>query len=397
MKFSLKLNIALLLLIVSVFNGYAQNSKIKEILSDVELDSMTFFVQQLTGEEEIILNGEKKTIYSRHKDQPGNEIAFQYIKRKFESYGLVLDSLKFSATGKNLIGIKYGADFPEEYLIIGAHYDNVVATGADDNASGTAAIMEAARVFSKYSFPYTIIYALWDEEEQGLIGSKSYASKAYNENDSLIGYINLDMLGWDENNDSRADLHVRSIGNSVKLSEIAIDVNSIYSIDLDVHIVNPGSKSTDHAAFWDKGFTAIGINEEYDNDFNPYWHSRTDVLGRFNLPFYEKCAKLSFATLAHCATNNMTALNAPERMNIAPKVSLFPNPANQIINIQTKDLLNKEYFIKIYNSSGKKISQAQILNETMLLTVSDYPPGIYFVQIESQKDNFFEVRKLIKR
>ena len=158
MKFSLKLNIALLLLIVSVFNGYAQNSKIKEILSDVELDSMTFFVQQLTGEEEIILNGEKKTIYSRHKDQPGNEIAFQYIKRKFESYGLVLDSLKFSATGKNLIGIKYGADFPEEYLIIGAHYDNVVAKGGPDKA---AKLLTASASQMGFGVPPLLPITLW--------------------------------------------------------------------------------------------------------------------------------------------------------------------------------------------------------------------------------------------
>ena len=54
------------------------------------------------------------------------------------------------------------------------------APGADDNASGTAAVIEAARIFTQYDSKYTIIYALWDEEEQGLIGSAYYAHQAFN-------------------------------------------------------------------------------------------------------------------------------------------------------------------------------------------------------------------------
>ena len=93
-------------------------------------------------------------------------------------------------------------------------HTGTTAPGADDNASGTAAVIEAARIFSQYDFPFTIIYALWDEEEQGLIGSEYYATQAANAGDSILGVINLDMIGYDGNGDGNADVHNSSVANT---------------------------------------------------------------------------------------------------------------------------------------------------------------------------------------
>ena len=71
---------------------------------------------------------------------------------------------------------------PNQQIIICAHFDSKPysgpAPGADDNGSGTSAVLEAARILSKYKTDYTIIYALWDNEEIGLRGSAYYAQQA---------------------------------------------------------------------------------------------------------------------------------------------------------------------------------------------------------------------------
>lgn len=386
------------LLIILITLGYlaqarSQNPIVQSILNDFEIDSMTFFIQQLSGEEQVVINGQVDTIFSRHKDQPGNEKAFQFVREKFIAYGLEVNSLQFSSSGKNLLGQKTGTLFPNRRFILGAHYDNVgfaVAPGADDNASGSAAVMEAARVFSDYSFPFTIVFALWDEEEQGLIGSTAYAESAVFNNDSIMGYINMDMLGWDGNNDSTADLHVRPVGSSLLLADKAIDANTIYGINLDLHIVNPGSSNTDHAPFWDNGFTAIGIDEEYDGDFNPFWHSPADSLGQFNIPFYEKCAKLAFATLAECATD-IGAVSGIEHNDSERRSTIYPNPASSEILVSHNSTLSR---IVIYNELGKLVIDQQVDNvQKMSLDVSNLVSGLYFLQIHSDSGVF--VKRLV--
>jgi Peptidase family M28/Secretion system C-terminal sorting domain len=396
---NLKYIIAFLILNGLVSFAKAQNPIVQEILNTVKIDSMTFFVQQLSGEEHVIIGGVPDTILSRHKDQPGNEKAFQFVKEKFAGYGLEVDSLQFSTTGKNLMGIKTGTAFPDRKYIIGAHYDNkggAVAPGADDNGSGSAAVIEAARVFVNYSFPFTIVFALWDEEEQGLVGSKAYASMAASINDTILGYINMDMLGWDENNDSVADLHVRAVANSLQLASKAIEADSVYHIGLGLHIVNPGTGSTDHAAFWYSGFTAIGINEEYDGDFNPFWHSPADSLGQFNIPFYEKCAKLAYATLGECALDSMITVSIGESLIADFVIELYPNPASDIITVVVRkiDLKNISFIISSLDGQIVKTVSTNSFPETEI-DIGSLPAGIYLLSIVQNRSRI-GVMKWIK-
>lgn len=365
--------------------GFSQNPVVHNILNDVEIDSMTYFVKQLTGEEQVIINGVSDTIFSRHKNQPGNETAFQFVKQKFAAYGLQVDSLQFSATGKNLLGKKIGTTYPNKVFILGAHYDNIgfaVAPGADDNASGSAAVIEASRVFSGYTFPITIIFALWDEEEQGLIGSNAYASFGVSNNDTILGYINMDMLGWDGNNDSLADLHVRPVANSLQLANKAIEADSVYSIALGLHIVNPGTGATDHAAFWNNGFSAIGINEEYDGDFNPHWHTPADSLGQFNIPFYEKCAKLAYATLADCVLDTMTPLSIDESLPTNAKINLYPNPTTSRITVDMGTIVFKNITIGVFNLKGELLQTVSTDSSSKIeINAEALPAGIYYIGV----------------
>ena len=177
----------LLFFIISTFifqtNLFPQSPVVQQIINTVNQDSIIKFVSELSGVVPTIINGTSQTIVSRHKLQPGNALAETYIKQKLQNYGLTTTIQMFSTTGKNVYGVKTGTEFPNKKYIICAHFDDMpsgaTAPGADDNGSGTAAVIEAARIFSQYSFPYTIVFALWDEEEQGLVGSEYYACLLY--------------------------------------------------------------------------------------------------------------------------------------------------------------------------------------------------------------------------
>jgi len=211
---------------------------------------------------------------------------------------------QYSATGRNVYAVQTGTEFPNQYYIICAHYDDMppglIAPGADDNASGTAAVLEAARIFSQYSSPYTVIYALWDEEEIGLFGSDSFATQAATQGDSIRGVLNLDMLAWDSDNDDIADIHTNNVSNTNELINKVLQVNSDYGIGLDLDIVNFGALLSDQKPFWDNGYGAILLIEDYE-DFNQYWHTPDDRIVHFNNPYFHKMSRLGIGTLATLA------------------------------------------------------------------------------------------------
>ena len=193
---------------------------IQTIINQTNIDSLTFFVEELSGEVQTIIGGSPYTIVSRHKNNPSNDKAADYIKQKLESYGLTAYDQWWSGTGRNVYATQPGTLYPNKKYIICAHYDDMpsgsVAPGADDNASGTAAVLEAARIFTQYASKYTIIYALWDEEEQGLIGSAYYAQQAAIAGDSIMGVINMDMIAWDFDMYNVLKIHLNRYKNNFR-------------------------------------------------------------------------------------------------------------------------------------------------------------------------------------
>ena len=302
-----KLILTLLLICTAQSFLHSQSPTVQAIINQTNLDSLVYFVKELSGEVSTIINGSPYTIVSRHKNNASNDKSADYIKQKLNSYGLTTYDQWFSGTGRNVYGVQLGTEFPNQKFMICAHYDDMpsgtTAPGADDNGSGTAAVIEAARIFSNYTFPFTIVYALWDEEEQGLVGSAYYAQQAANAGDSILGVLNMDMIAWDSNNDSVAELHVRPIANSMTLKDKMVEVNSTYNIGVNINIINPGLTASDHSSFWNKNYSAILLIEQYYGDFNAYYHTVNDKLLYFNLPYFHKLSKLTIGTLATLALN----------------------------------------------------------------------------------------------
>ena len=95
-------------------------------------------------------------------DNDGNQIAADYITQLMESYGYKVEKRNPYWDCINLISTKKGKRFPDKYFLIGAHYDTAlrgkISPGADDNASGTAAVLEAARILRNLETSYSIIF-----------------------------------------------------------------------------------------------------------------------------------------------------------------------------------------------------------------------------------------------
>lgn len=373
-----------------------QNPMVQTILTDVRLDSLTGYIKQLTGEKHIVISGLVDTIKSRHYQHPGNEKAFRFMKSEFARFGYQLDTMQFSVAGKNLMAMKTGYKYPNRRFMLGAHYDNLpgsgIAKGADDNATGTAAVLEAARIFRNYSFPYTIVFALWDEEELGLLGSIAYAQTLGGDNDTLLGYVNLDMLGWDGNNDSIADINTKNVANSVAFANKAQFCSSAYNLQLGIHILNPGEESSDQAAFWNTNHTAIGIGEEHHTDFYPYWHTQADSLVHLNLNYYRKCAKLAYATIADFALDTVNMVGIGE-LHEDELFNVYPNPFSSIFSIRTAG--NKVERIKVVDCLGNTVYEATLLSPSLNITLPELKEGIYTLLISIGKSSY--VRKIIKQ
>lgn len=359
-----------------------QLEQVKKVLSEFSYDSLEIEVKRLTGEIPVSVDNQSQIIYSRMAEKEGNELAFQYMKELFIKLELDIESHDFSFRGKNLLGIKYGTLYPGRVCIIGAHYDNfpltTIAPGADDNASGCAAVLEAARILSKYDFPNTIIFALWDEEELGLIGSNAYAQKTKLHVDSLIGYINLDMIGWDENNDNKTEVHTRSISNSQNLKQIVINCNELYEIGLSLEVVDPASGNTDHASFWKYGYSAVGISEEYIGDFNSNWHKVSDSLIHFDSDYFASNSKLALATLTTLA---LSTADTTEKIGNA---ILFPNPSKNHVTIQLGKLLTDPVQIKIADDIGRIVFYKVYDNDEFIkIDEIEHLNGFFTVEIIS--------------
>lgn len=310
-------NYSLLLLLTFLLNVLISNAQyghspvIDSLVHQITDSTLSLLDRQLSGDTSVLINGITDTIQSRSYTEPGNDLAAQFILEKFQSFGLPAYLQNYSTNGKNVVAIKTGTVNPEQQFVITAHYDSRpytgLAPGADDNASGVCAILEAARVLAGCSFPYTIRFVAFDEEEPGLVGSQAYTDSAYAMGHQILANINLDMLAWDSNNDF--DCLISTNTASIPLMQNYIDLLRLYSPILSTGIlINIGA--SDHWRFWSKGYPAILHIEEYQGDFNANYHTSNDAYAYVNHVYFLAMARGAVAALATMADNYKMQLSS---------------------------------------------------------------------------------------
>jgi hypothetical protein len=212
-----------------------------------------------------------------------HDAARDSILALFQSYGLSAHLETFSGyySGENVVAEKLGTLYPDQIFVFGAHYDSVNCPGANDNASGVAGVLEAARVLSQYPSDYTIRFIAFDQEEQGLIGSEEYVDA--HADDNFLGMISADMIAYDPGTDT-CNIYGRTASNPIKAS-LAAAVGE-YGQGL-TPIIGGDTPYSNHAPFESAGFQAcLLIEGEVWSD--PFYHSTADSFeqpGNLNFPY----------------------------------------------------------------------------------------------------------------
>ncbi len=250
-------------------------------------------------------------------DGPAIDRALEYGRQYFESLGLQtkLDPYSLSCRAGlsyNLEAVLPGADPHGPIILITAHLDSVaqgvsssrVAPGADDNASGSAGVLEAARVLSQYKFKRSIYFVLFSGEEQGLVGSRAYAGRLKREGAQILGVFNMDMIGYDSDDNGIFEIQAPD-EDSFQLAELLIATANHYNLSLTPQVPNEAPPWSDHTSFARQGYPAVLLIEDTElgetEDFNPYYHTRGDTLEAVNLSYAKRIVQTVVGAVAQLA------------------------------------------------------------------------------------------------
>jgi Zn-dependent M28 family amino/carboxypeptidase len=207
---------------------------------------------------------------------------------------------------RNVVAEIKGRTEPEEIVIICAHYDSdsnsgeptIRAPGADDDASGVAAVMEAARILARYPLDFTVRFIAFSAEEWGLYGSHYYSDGARASSERIVGVVNLDMISYADNMPEDLDVVVNPA--SWWMAERTGWVADAYTGLAVRKSINPSFVYSDHSPFWDRGYSAFCASEDEDVN-NPYYHTPGDTIDTLNFDFFEDAARTALAALSDLA------------------------------------------------------------------------------------------------
>ena len=154
-----------------------------------------------------------------------------------------------------------------------------------------------------------------------MIGSRAYAGALRQAGVQVMGYINLDMIGWDSNSDNILELHAGTRPASNALANAFISANNRYGQDCRSNLTDNADRFSDHSSFWDYGYGAFLALENFSDgatprDRNPWYHPTGDLVAGVNLPYVVRSTHVTLATLA-----NWPAFWNPEKLTVTPTAS----------------------------------------------------------------------------
>jgi len=428
---NMKKIISIILASVCIYNGYAQtiiqkDPLIEKMVSEVNADSLKSYISSLVS------FGTRHTLSNTTDAKKGIGAARTWIVSKFNEFAknsqgrmtAELDKWTGASDGKridvaadmgNAMAILHGTDTADKRIfIISGHMDSRItdvmnrtadAPGANDDGSGTAAVIECARLMSKYSFPATIIFVAVCGEEQGLFGSAHLAEKAKQNGWHVEAMLNNDIMGSNNSNETNiidntrvrvfseglpaADLDKKAAairqyglendGASRQLARYVKETGERYVANIEVVMVYRNDRflrGGDHLPFVEQGFTAVRITEMNEN----YEHQHQDIRLEKNIQYGDLPSFMDFEYL-----RKNTALNLSTLANLAKS----PAPPSDL-KIDVKNLTNSTYLYWKTPAIGKVKGYYVMMRET---TAAQWQRKIFTAQTEIRlpysKDNYF--------
>ena len=248
-------------------------------------------------------------LQTRFAITPQMELACEYTFACFEGLGLDTwyDPFVWNEYDlKNVVGAKLGTIAPDQIYIICGHLDSISpepeteAPGAEDNGSGAASVLEAARLLAPFDTDHTIYFICFSAEEEGLIGSEHFASQAELQGLDIRGVLNLDMVGYYEAGDADLWLEGFHTGvSSVWLMDLVGENAELYT-DLEIYMYPGNGWGSDHVPFHNHGYPAIlSIENEWDS--YPCYHATCDEVTWLDADLWRGISAVNVVSLAQLA------------------------------------------------------------------------------------------------
>ncbi|WP_286760542.1 M28 family metallopeptidase [Salegentibacter sp. UBA1130] len=344
------------------------DERIYEIIDSISADRIEADIRKLAG------FGTRNTFSDTISDTRGIGAARRWIKSEFDNISNNCDNcldvfyqkdfvttedgerIPHDAWVVNVVAVQKGTKYPNRYIIMSGDIDSRAsntmdfetdAPGANDNASGMAGAMEAARVLSQYEFESSVVYVGLSGEEQGLFGGKGLAEYAKENNWEIIGVLNNDMIGNIEGvdgvidnrtfrifsepvppNESERERTMRRFyggevdGISRQLARYVHKTTETYMPEMNpmmIYRLDRFGRGGHHRPFNDLGFAGIRIMEAHENYNRQHQDIRTengieygDVIEGVNFDYAEKLTAVNAINMASLAW----APPAPENVEI---------------------------------------------------------------------------------
>ncbi len=340
----------------------AINPQVRKIVDEVSEDRIKANIEKLAS------FGTRNTLSNAEDPAHGIGAARQWIFDQFKSYSPRLqvrfDKWRVKKQGMRIfkdvdlydvVAVLPGKLMPETEILVTGHYDslnmgqrqapppnpdgtigaapraqmtpeefeknaNLPAPGACDDGSGTANVMELARVMSQYEFDKTLVFIAFAGEEQGLVGSTLEAAKAKKENEGIEAVINSDIIGTEVSGNGRIDNGSVSVYSdevmdsaNQQLARLYREIGERYVPSMKVKVMfmqDRVGRGGDHTPFQIEGFAAVRVSTPNENYANQ--HTATDTLENMSVPYTARVTRINGAVAASLAL----APRAPAVMSI---------------------------------------------------------------------------------
>ena len=208
---------------------------------------------------------------------PEHDLARDNIVAELEAAGLDVVLEPFPHAGStyyNVVATHWGTS--DEVLVLGAHFDSVDNPGADDNATGTALVIECARVLAQFPRTSTVHFVLFDREEQGKVGSEAFVA-AHSDEDIRYA-VTADMIGQDHGAFAYDLFHTSPSGDLTAQFALALEQ---FGGGLGANLLSGPYSFSDHWSFESAGIPALVIIEA-DYSANTNYHQPTDAIDLYD-------------------------------------------------------------------------------------------------------------------
>lgn len=313
--------------------------------------------------------------------------SLDWLKAKYQSYGYTdIVEQTFTASGqqtKNLIITKQGLTYPNTYVIVDGHYDSINGVGANDNGSGTVALLEMAKQMASVPTAYSIKFIHFSAEEIGLIGSQYYVDNTViPQNLDIKLVLNIDEIGGINGMTNDTIVCERDTGSpasnnaqsSVVTNQLATCIGLYSTLNTEISY----AYASDYMTFENNGEIITGLFEKNES---PYRHTPNDIIANMDIPYLYEITKGATGALAFFAEADQ-ALSTNEKD--FSSLDIYPIPADKELTVYFGKTTNK-VTLSMFDINGKNVfNQFYDTIETLVtINTNQLQSGIYILNIDA--------------